>query len=198
MIFNKSQKWDFPPEIHFNDGQQLEVISEAKLVGLMVSDNLSWHKNTAFICKRARTKLWILRRMINLNLSDDQIYDVYCKEIRSLLEFAVPVWHPALTKKESVTIERVQKVAFRIILSDRYISYELAYLHLGTTTLERRREKLCIRFANKNLKSKNPFFLPIEKAVNTISKKLKVKEFKCRIKRYKNSSLPYMARMLNR
>ena len=77
MIFNKSQKWDFPPEIHFNDGQQLEVISEAKLVGLMMSDNLSWHKNTAFICKRARTKLWILRRMINLNLSDDQIYDVY-------------------------------------------------------------------------------------------------------------------------
>ena len=136
--------------------------------------------------------------MINLNLSDDQIYDVYCKEIRSLLEFAVPVWHPELTKKESVTIERVQKVAFRIILSDRYINYELACLHLGTTTLERRREKLCIRYANKNLKSKNPFFLPTEKAVNTRSKKLKVKEFKCRTKRNKNSSLSYMARMLNR
>ena len=100
MMFNKSRKWDFPPEIRFNDGTLLDVISETKLVGVMITDNLSWHKNTLYICQKARQKLWILRRMINLGLSDYLLYDVYCKEIRSLVEFAVPVWHPALTLKD--------------------------------------------------------------------------------------------------
>ena len=100
MIFNKSRKWDFPPEIHFSDGKQLNVITETKLVGVIISEDLTWHKNTAYICKKAREKLWILRRMLSLCLGDEQLFDVYCKEIRSLLEFAVPVWHPGITKNE--------------------------------------------------------------------------------------------------
>ena len=198
MSFNKSRKWDFPPELVFSNGEQLEVISETKLVGVIVSDNLSWHKNTEYICKRARTKLWILRRMMNLNLSYKQLYDVYCKEIRSLLEFAVPVWHPALTQKESSNIERIQKTAFKIILDHRFINYELACVNFNTTTLAKRREKLCLKFANKNIKSKISFFTPLQKTVNTRNKKMKVKEFKCRTRRYMKSSLPYMAKLLNK
>ena len=30
MMFNKSRKFDFPPEIRFNDGTLLDVISETK------------------------------------------------------------------------------------------------------------------------------------------------------------------------
>ena len=32
MIFNKSRKWDFPPELEFKDGTKIEVISETKLL----------------------------------------------------------------------------------------------------------------------------------------------------------------------
>ena len=183
MMFNKSRKWDFPPEIRFNDGTLLDVISETKLVGVMITDNLSWHKNTLYICQKARQKLWILRRMINLGLSDYLLYDVYCKEIRSLVEFAVPVWHPALTLKDSKMIERIQKVAFRIILGERYISYEFSCQNFNTTTLENRREKICKSFATKNLKSKNSFFSLVQKNVNTRSNVNKVREFKCRTER---------------
>ena len=34
MIFNKSRKLDFPPELEFTDGTKLEVISQTRLVGL--------------------------------------------------------------------------------------------------------------------------------------------------------------------
>ena len=176
----------------------MEVIHETKLLGVVISEDLSWHRNTVYICKQAREKLWILRRMINLNLSDDKLYDVYCKEIRSLLEYAVPVWHPALTKKDSAMIERIQKVAFRIILSNRYISYDLACLRFHTTTLELRREKLCKNFAIKNLKSDNSFFKIKEKVVNTRRKQNRVEELKCRTRRFKDSSIPYMAKLLNK
>ena len=46
------------------------------------------------------------------------IIDVYVKEIRAILELAVPAWHSGLTKKQSAYIERVQRVAVSIILSD--------------------------------------------------------------------------------
>ena len=134
---------------------------------------------------------------MNLNLGDDKLYDVYCKEIRCLLEYALPVWHPALTKKDTAMIESIQKIAFKIILSYRYINYEIACLTFHTTTLELRREKLCRNFANKNLKSENSFFTIKQKLVNTRRKQNRVEELKCRTRRFKNSSIPYMARLLN-
>ena len=135
--------------------------------------------------------------MKSLSLSNEQMYDVYCKEIRSIVEYGVPVWHPGLTKKDSNEIERIQKVAFRIILEGLYTDYTEACLYFETTTLKQRREKLCIRFATRNMKSHQSFFNSIEKSVNTRSKKAVVKEFKCRTSRYFNSSLPYLARLLN-
>ena len=197
MIFNKSRKFDFPPELKFSDGSQVDLISETKLLGVILTDNMSWHSNTTYICQKAREKLWTLRRMLQLSLDDSQLYDVYCKEIRSILEFGVPVWHPGLTLKDSTAIERLQKVSFKIILQDKYVNYQIACQHFNTTTLEARREKLCMTFATTNLKSEKTFFTPAQQTVNTRSKKKKVKEFRCRTSRFQKSSLPYMARLLN-
>ena len=61
-----------------------------------------------------------------------------------MLELAVPVWHSGLTLKETADIERIQKVAFRIILREQYISYQQACSALSSPTLEQRRETLCL------------------------------------------------------
>ena len=97
MLFNNSRKYDFPPEVYFSDKKNLEVISEMKLLGVIVSDDLKWKKNTDFSCQKARQKLWTLRRMKRMNMDPSHIWDVYTKEVRSLLELAVPVWHSGLT-----------------------------------------------------------------------------------------------------
>ena len=41
-------------------------------------------------------------------LTDSELVDAYKKEVRSLLELAVPVWNSGLTKNQCVQIERVQ------------------------------------------------------------------------------------------
>ena len=46
------------------------------------------------------------------------ILDVYLKEVRSVVELAVPAWHIGLTLRQSADIERVQRVAVYIILGD--------------------------------------------------------------------------------
>ena len=63
MIFNKSRKYDFPPEFHFRDGNILECLEETKLLGILLSSSLKWDSNTNAICKNAKTKLWLLRRL---------------------------------------------------------------------------------------------------------------------------------------
>ena len=48
--------------------------------------------NTQYICEKAMKRMWTLRRMKSLNLDENLILDTYIKEIRSILELAVPVW----------------------------------------------------------------------------------------------------------
>ena len=117
ISFNKSNKLDFHPEVSMSGNQILEVVSEIKLVGVIVNHHLRWQKNTDYICQKATEKLWTLRRLQKFSL---------VKEVRSLLEYAVPVWHSGLTKKQTNQIEKIQKIAFKIILGDDYISFDVA------------------------------------------------------------------------
>ena len=197
MSFTKSRKWDFPPEVHFGDGSQLEYVYETKLLGVIVSQDLKWHKNTAFICQKARTKLWILRRMLYFDLNIHQLFDIYIKEVRSILELAVPVWHSGLTKQQSADLERIQKVAFQIILQGNYLNYQQACSVLSALTLEERRNKLCEKFAIKNVKRENSLFTMVKDHPNTRLGKPLVREFKCNTKRYKKSTIPFLAELLN-
>ena len=197
ITFNKSKKWDFPPEVKFTDGTHIEYVPDMKLVGVILSEDLSWFKNTQYICDKARQKLWILRRMIKLNLDTNTMFDVYIKEVRSILELAVPVWHSGLTRRQSANIERVQKVAFRVILGEDYRNYNQACEMLSAETLEHRREKLCLKFARKNLCSQNSFFTKVQYKINTRSRAKLVRTYKCRTNRFQNSSLPYLTRLLN-
>ena len=142
MLFNYPRKWAFPPEVFFSNGSMLQVVDKVKLVGIMITNDLKWEENTKYLCTKARQKLWLLRRMKGLELSDLQMLDVYSKEIRSILEMCVPEWHPGLTRKQSRNIESIQKLAFRIILSHRYISYNHALFVFGVKTLEERRVEL--------------------------------------------------------
>ena len=89
------------------------------------------------------------------------MFDVYSKEIRSILELAVPVWHSGLTRQQSTDIERIQKIAFRLILKENYINYSIACEALGTQTLYERRIKLCKNFASKNFQSNYSMFTEV-------------------------------------
>ena len=203
MKFNFSRKHDFPPQFMM-DGfkEQLVVIQETKLLGVMVSDDLKWSSNTAYICGRAFKKMWTLRRMKVLDIEPYVILDVYMKEIRSVMELAVPAWHSGLTKKQSADIERVQRVAAHIILSDSETgaceySYEMALVILEIEPLNVRREKLCKTFAKKTLKSKHSdMFSPNPSQCFTRNKP----DFnlpKWNTERFYNSPQNYLTRLLN-
>ena len=197
IMFNKSRKYDFPPQLYFSNREILEVVSEVKLVGVIVSNDLRWKKNTDYICERATKKLWTLRRLKSFHLDPYQIFDVYCKEVRSLLEMAVPVWHSSLTKYQSKQIENIQKTAFKIILGQNFINYEVACTLLNTEPLELRRYQLCVKFSKKDIKKTNTLFTINKQSNLTRTKPKVVKEYQCRTTRFEKSSIPYLSKLLN-
>ena len=69
-----------------------------------------------------------------------------------MLEYNCCVWNFNITKAEENDIERVQKVACKIILQRSYTSYEEALNILGLENLKERRSRLCLKFAKRCLK----------------------------------------------
>ena len=117
--------------------------------------------------------------------------------MRSLVELAVPVWHGGLTINQSKQIESVQKCSLAAILDVKYTSYDEALNILKLDRLDKRRNNLCNRFINKNMKSENPLLSLVEKSHNTRSDPKSVKEFQCRTQAFYDSSLPFLARKYN-
>ena len=78
MKFNAAESHDFLPELRIEGFQNnLEVINETKLLGVMVTNDLKWSSNTNYICKKAYKKMWVLRRMKLLDVDPYIICDVY-------------------------------------------------------------------------------------------------------------------------
>ena len=115
MSFNFSKLFDFPPEIIVNN-EHLEVVSQTKILGFQLSEDLKWDSHCEYICKKAKKKIWMLRRMMQLGLDYKIILDFYFKEIRSILEYGSVVFHSGLTKKLSDNIQQNQQFAIRLIL----------------------------------------------------------------------------------
>ena len=79
-ISNPSRKYDFPPQMTFSNNEEVKVVSEVKLVGVIISDNLKWENNTRNIVNKAMRKIWVLRRLKQMKMSNEFIIDVYIKE----------------------------------------------------------------------------------------------------------------------
>ena len=77
LVSDSKSKWQSP----LNYRERTEHILPDMNNLLVLSDDVSWHKNTQFIWDKTRIKLWIIRRMVNLDLNHDQLFDVCCKEV---------------------------------------------------------------------------------------------------------------------
>ena len=198
MIFNRCRKYDYLPKLNI-DGQELDVVEVQKLLGVIIQSNLKWHSNTAAMCSKGFARLWLLRRLKTLGATNEELLDAYQKQIRSVMEWAVPVWEPGLTKRDSYQIERVQKAACAIILGSKYNTYKKALSALGLETLCSRRKKLCLNFAKKAIKHpKFKTWFEYETSNGyLIRNKNKLVPVTTRTKHFKSSPLPFLTDMLN-
>ena len=163
MIFNLTRNLQFGIRLHLN-GKPLEMIEQTTLLGTVISSDLTWTSNTNFIIKKGYQRLEILRRLYSFHIPTNDLVQIYILYVRSILEFNCCVWHYNITMEERNDIERVQKVACKIILKNKYNSYGQALKTLGLQQLNDRRHMLCEKFA-KMCKRSNPSIRNIPKGL---------------------------------
>ena len=194
---NPCKSKDFMPEMVV-EGTRLDLVEQYKLLGVIVTSNLSWSANTDYIVERCHKKMWVIRRLKKLGADHSDLLDVYFKLVRSIVEYAVPVWNSGLTGEDICKIERIQKIACNIILGDKYQSYNHALKTLGLEKLSVRRKGLCIKFTRKAMQhDKFSMWFKPTPTVNTRIKRPQFYEVVCKTARFENSPLSYLTKLLN-
>ena len=112
MIFNFSRDHQFTTRLQLNN-HNIEIINETRLLGVQVTDDLKWNRNTEILVKKANQRMQILRKAseFTYNLKDRrQIYILY---VRSILEQSCVVWNSSLSEEN---IEVTSLVADLLLL----------------------------------------------------------------------------------
>ena len=137
ISFSKVEK-DLDP-ITLND-KVLEIVDHAKILGLRVSCNLKWNDHVSEVVKKASTRLYFLSQLKRSNVGSKELVQFFKSCIRSLLEYACPVFHDSLPVYLSNDLERIQKRAMRIIYPPT--SYQEALAIAGLVPFVVRRQQL--------------------------------------------------------
>ncbi len=101
-------KIDFDPII-IND-REIEVVPQAKLLGLTISDDLKWNSHVKNICKKASIRLYLLRQLKRANGPSKDLVLFYVTCIRPVVSYACEVFHDSLPAYLSDDLERLQSV----------------------------------------------------------------------------------------
>ena len=112
MIFNNSRKHQFTSDLKLK-GESLNIVNEAKLLGLIITNDLKWNRNTEKIVKDANLKMRMLHIASKFIKNKQDLIQIYKTFIRSKLEYSCTVWHSSLTKTNESDIEMVQKAAVK-------------------------------------------------------------------------------------
>ena len=173
----------------------MEIISETKLLGTIVSADLKWHQNTEMLIKKGYQRMILLHKLYSFKVNTEDLVNIYILYIRSILEQSCVVWSYSITNEEKSDLERVQRVACKIILQDKYLSYDQALRDLNLDSLEVRRKSLCLKFAKRSVKHKKAKELfPLNE--DSRNRDVYKVQFAKR-SRLRDSSIPQLQRALN-
>ena len=198
MVFSRAKE-DFATRLTINNCK-LVRIAVTKILGVWVSEDQSWDRNTKEMCRRAYSRMSMLTKLRYVGVTIEDLIDIYVLFIRSVTEYCATAFHSSLTVEQATDIERIQKTSLKIILGDSYVSYEAAMEMSGLQTLHDRREKRCLEFALRCLKHPiNSRMFPLNNNQDRIdirNREMFEVNF-ARTEKYRMSALPFCQRKLN-
>ena len=75
MVFNPCKAWDFMPELTL-DSQELEMVDEMRLLGVVVRSDMKLASNTEDMTVKAYKILWSMSRLKGMNASMEDMKDI--------------------------------------------------------------------------------------------------------------------------
>ena len=99
------------------NGIVIDRVSSYKLLGVIISNDLSWNEHCDSIHKKATKRLFVLRTLKRVGLGTNDLVLVYCSISRSIFEYASPVWAAIPLYLDGLT-RRVAEVFQRVFVCD--------------------------------------------------------------------------------
>ena len=109
-------------------------------MGVIITKDLSWNEHCSSIHKKATKRLFVLWTLKRVGLGTNDLVLVYCSIVRSIVEYASPVWAAILLYLDEL-IESVQRKALKIIFGG--VDYTEALVLAGLESLSDRRVGAC-------------------------------------------------------
>ena len=85
MIFNFSKDNQFTTKLNVNN-IDIEVVKEIKLLGTVITDRLTWDRNTEELVKKGYKRMRLLNTAADFTSSTNDLKNIYLTFIRSVLE----------------------------------------------------------------------------------------------------------------
>ncbi|CAB4010211.1 Hypothetical predicted protein, partial [Paramuricea clavata] len=139
-------------------GVPVELVSSLKLLGVHLSNDLTWNLHADYTIKKANSRLYSLHKLRKAGLKQSDLATVYCSFICSLLEYATPSW-ATLSSMLSNETELIRRLALKIIYPD--LSYADVLDTTGFDTLIGHRHDAWKSFVQKLKGHKSTFRNPL-------------------------------------
>ena len=160
-------------------GNEIEVVNSARLLGITISDNLTWNAHVNEVVKKASKKLYFLVQLKRARLPPSNLVLFYLSCVRSTVDYKVPTFYNALPQYLKNELVRIEKRALSIIFPS--MSYNKACEVLGITPITEHQSQLCSKLldaivtdskhklhdllpqennASYNFRNNRPFVLP--------------------------------------
>ena len=103
---------------YYIHAKQLQIVDNAKYLGVTISKNLSWNNHLNIITKKANSTLAFLRRNIR-NCPQRAKTQAYNTLVRPSLEYAYHVWDPHTGTQANINkVESIQRRAARFVTNN--------------------------------------------------------------------------------
>ena len=164
----------------FINSSEVEQISVFKFLGCYLTNDLSWHYNCTEILKKARQRLFFLRRLSSFKVNTNIMLSFYRAIIESILTSSITVWYGRATQKDIKLLSNVINQAGKILGLELPSLYDIYRDRLS------RKTQLIL---NDNVHPANKYF-------DILPSGRRYRHFKGN-KRFLDSTYPQAVRLLN-
>ena len=157
IIFSKKVLNNSPPLVFNNTN--VERVNTHKHLGVFLTSSLDWSKQVHEMCLKANRKLSVLRSVKFLNRQTLDI--LYKLTVRSVIDYALPVFYNTLKQTEMARLDNVQYRAAKIVTGAfHFTSKHKLNIELGWETIKCRGDVLSLNMFHKiHLKETRPLIV---------------------------------------
>ena len=76
LLFNFKDKYQFSTRLSLNN-KVIEVLESTKLLGTIITTDLSWDQNTMNIVKKANARMELVRKVASFGASVDDLKNIF-------------------------------------------------------------------------------------------------------------------------